>query len=47
MGLRFMGQAKPAILVVEDDALLRMHAAGLLKENGFRVVEAERTSTPR
>jgi two-component system, response regulator PdtaR len=35
-----MGQAKPTILVVEDEALLRMHAAGLLKENGFRVVEA-------
>jgi len=35
-----MGQAKPLILVVEDDALLRMHAAGLLEENGFGVVEA-------
>jgi CheY-like chemotaxis protein len=33
--------AKPTILVVEDDALLRMHAAGLLEENGFGVVEAE------
>jgi two-component system, response regulator PdtaR len=36
-----VGQAKPTILVVEDDALLRMYAAGLLKENGFGVVEAE------
>jgi CheY-like chemotaxis protein len=32
--------AKPTILVVEDDALLRMHAAGLLEDNGFGVVEA-------
>jgi two-component system, response regulator PdtaR len=30
-----MSQAKPTILVVEDDALLRMYAAGLLEENGF------------
>ena len=29
------------ILVVDDDALLRMHAAGLLEDNGFGVVEAE------
>jgi two-component system, response regulator PdtaR len=35
-----MGQAKPTILVVEDDALLRVHAAGVLEENGFGVVEA-------
>jgi DNA-binding NtrC family response regulator len=41
MGLTLMGQAKPVILVVEDDArLLRLHAAGLLEENGFGVVEA-------
>jgi CheY-like chemotaxis protein len=33
--------AKPTILVVEDDALLRMHAAGLLQDNGFSVVEAK------
>ena len=33
--------AKPTILVVEDDALLRMHAAGLLEDNGFSVVEAK------
>jgi CheY-like chemotaxis protein len=37
---RFMGQAKPVILVVEDDALLRMAASGLLEESGFGVVEA-------
>jgi CheY-like chemotaxis protein len=36
-----MGQAKPVILVVEDDALLRMCAADMLEENGFGVVEAE------
>jgi CheY-like chemotaxis protein len=29
------------VLVVEDDALLRMHAAELIEEAGFRVVEAE------
>jgi two-component system, response regulator PdtaR len=40
MGSRFMGRAKPVILVVEDDELLRLHAAGLLEENGFGVVEA-------
>jgi two-component system, response regulator PdtaR len=37
---RLMGQAKPVILVVEDDALLRMAASGLLEESGFGVVEA-------
>jgi two-component system, response regulator PdtaR len=36
-----MGQAKPTILIVEDEALLRMHAAGMLEENGYGVVEAE------
>jgi two-component system, response regulator PdtaR len=35
-----MGQAKPTILVVEDEALLRMIAADTLEENGFDVVEA-------
>jgi two-component system, response regulator PdtaR len=35
-----MGQEKPTILVVEDDALLRMVAADTLEENGFGVVEA-------
>jgi two-component system, response regulator PdtaR len=32
--------AKPTILVVEDEALLRMIAADTLEENGFDVVEA-------
>jgi response regulator RpfG family c-di-GMP phosphodiesterase len=41
MGSRFMGQEKPTILVVEDEALLRLYAADLLEENGFSVVEAE------
>jgi two-component system, response regulator PdtaR len=40
LGSFFMGQAKPVILVVEDNELLRLHAAGLLEENGFGVVEA-------
>jgi two-component system, response regulator PdtaR len=33
--------AKPTILVVEDDELLRLYAAGLLEEHGYGVVEAE------
>jgi CheY-like chemotaxis protein len=33
--------AKPTILVVEDEALLRMYVVNLLEENGFGVVEAE------
>jgi CheY-like chemotaxis protein len=33
--------AKPTILVVEDDALLRLYATNLLEDHGFRVVEAE------
>jgi CheY-like chemotaxis protein len=36
-----MDQAKPVILVVEDNELLRLHAADLLEEHGFGVVEAE------
>ena len=36
-----MAQAKPTILEVEDDALLRLYAAGLLEDHCFRVVEAE------
>jgi two-component system, response regulator PdtaR len=31
---------KPLILVVDDEELLRLHAADLLEEHGFRVVEA-------
>jgi CheY-like chemotaxis protein len=41
IGSIIMGQEKPTILVVEDDAILRMHAAGLLAENGFDVLEAK------
>jgi two-component system, response regulator PdtaR len=41
MGSRSMDQAKPVILVVEDNELLRLHAADLLEEHGFGVVEAE------
>jgi PleD family two-component response regulator len=37
----FHGPSEPTILVVEDEALLRMHAAGMLEENGYGVVEAE------
>jgi CheY-like chemotaxis protein len=32
--------AKPAILVVDDEELLRLNAADLLEENGYSVVEA-------
>src|SRR5450432_3185422 len=39
-GFGSMDQAKPTILVVEDDELLRMVAADMLAENGFGVVEA-------
>jgi hypothetical protein len=45
IGSIFMGQAKQVILVVEDDELLRLHAAGLLEDHGFRVVEAENADT--
>jgi CheY-like chemotaxis protein len=31
---------KPLALVVEDETLLRLHAAGLLEEHGFAAVEA-------
>ena len=41
MGFRSMGEAaKPVILVVEDEALLRLYAADLLEEHGFSVIEA-------
>ena len=40
-GFGSMDQSKPTILVVEDEALLRMYAADMLEENGFGVVEAE------
>lgn len=31
----------PLVLVVEDDALLRMHAAEMIEEAGFQVLEAQ------
>ena len=31
---------QPVALVVEDETLLRLHAAGLLEEHGFAVLEA-------
>jgi CheY-like chemotaxis protein len=33
--------SNPAILVVKDETLIRLWAAGLLEENGFSVLEAE------
>ncbi|MEH2472743.1 CheY-like chemotaxis protein [Nitrobacteraceae bacterium AZCC 2161] len=33
--------ASSLVLVVEDDALLRMHAAEMIEEAGFRVIEAQ------
>jgi CheY-like chemotaxis protein len=32
--------SKPAILVVDDEEILHLHAADLLEENGYDVVEA-------
>jgi two-component system, response regulator PdtaR len=40
-----MGPQKPVILVVEDDALVRLYAVGLFEENGFDVVEAANADT--
>lgn len=36
-----MTSFKPAILVVEDDTLIRMHGVDILEEAGFRVLEAD------
>ncbi len=33
--------AFPLVLVVEDDTLLRMHAAEMIEEAGFQVLEAQ------
>jgi two-component system, response regulator PdtaR len=41
MPLTLMGQAKQLILVVEDEALLRLQACTMLEDNGFSVVKAE------
>jgi DNA-binding NtrC family response regulator len=32
--------ARPAVLIVDDDFLVRLHAADILEEAGFEVVEA-------
>lgn len=34
-------ETPPVVLVVDDDALLRMNAADFLKDAGFKTVEAE------
>jgi CheY-like chemotaxis protein len=44
-GSRLMGPQKPVVLVVEDDALVRLYAVGLFEENGFDVVEAANADT--
>src|SRR5277367_5526302 len=31
---------QPLVLVVEDEELLRLHAANLLEDHGYRVIEA-------
>jgi two-component system, response regulator PdtaR len=36
--------AHPLALVVDDEALLRLFAAGLLEDRGFKVIEAENAS---
>ena len=33
-------ESRPIVLVVEDDTLLRMHAAEMIEEAGFEVLEA-------
>jgi two-component system, response regulator PdtaR len=33
-------RSRPAILVVEDDALLRMHAVAIVEDAGFDAIEA-------
>ena len=41
-GFMSMGEAaKPVILVVDDEKLVRLHAACLLEDHGFSVIEAE------
>jgi hypothetical protein len=44
-GSRLVGQAKPVILVVEDDELLSLYAGGCLKNTGLG--SKPRTPTPR
>jgi two-component system, response regulator PdtaR len=41
-----MHEMKPPLaVVVDDEELLRMYAAGLLEEHGFKVLEAENATT--
>lgn len=35
-----VSKSRPVVLVVEDDTLLRMHAAEMIEEAGFSVLEA-------
>jgi two-component system, response regulator PdtaR len=38
--LRMSEAVQPLVLVVEDEELLRLHAANLLEDHGYRVIEA-------
>lgn len=38
---RMSALRQPLALVVDDEELLRLHAAGLLEEHGFTVIEAD------
>ncbi len=40
-----MGQTLPVVLVVDDEALQRWHAADLLAQAGYHVVEADDAAT--
>lgn len=38
--MAFSSSTRPVVLVVEDDLLLRMHAAEMVADAGFEVIEA-------
>jgi CheY-like chemotaxis protein len=38
--MEFATTKKPVVLIVEDEFLVRMHAAEMIEEGGFEVVEA-------
>ena len=38
---------RPVILIVEDEFLIRMHAAEMIKQAGYDVVEAINESSPK
>lgn len=42
---RFTNDHPPVVLVVDDEALLRLHASDLLEEAGFDVIEAPNADT--